>query len=78
MGKNIIVKQTFSFKKSEEQGVLDCKEACILDSMIVKSWAMKLATDSANTVLSVDQIIMSRPAGGPKQPKDNQNWDEDW
>ena len=23
------------------------------------------------------QIIMSKPAGGPK-PKDNPNWDEDW
>ena len=28
-----------------------------------------LATDAAVTVLRVDQIIMSKPAGGPKAPE---------
>jgi T-complex protein 1 subunit theta len=38
---------------------------------------LKLATDTALTVLRVDQIIMSKPAGGPKPPKQQANWDED-
>jgi len=28
--------------------------------------ALKLAVDAALTVLKVDQIIMSKPSGGPK------------
>ena len=34
-----------------------------------KKEAIKLATDAAVTVLRVDQIIMSKPAGGPKAPE---------
>jgi T-complex protein 1 subunit theta len=43
----------------------------ILDLMISKSWAIKLATEAARTVLSVDQIIVARQAGGPKPPGPN-------
>ena len=39
--------------------------------MIAKSWAVKLATEAARTVLSVDQIIVARQAGGPKPPGPN-------
>lgn len=39
--------------------------------MISKSWAIKLATEAARTVLSVDQIIVARQAGGPKPPGPN-------
>lgn len=45
--------------------------------MISKSWAIKLATEAARTVLSVDQIIVARQAGGPKPPGPNPGWDED-
>eukprot|EP01132_Coremiostelium_polycephalum_P001192 gene1192-1505_t len=41
----------------------------ILDLLLSKQYAIKLATNTANTVLRVDQIIMSKPAGGPKPPK---------
>lgn len=58
-------------------GVLDAVEEDILDLMISKSWAIKLATDAARTVLSVDQIIVARQAGGPKPPGQNPAWDED-
>jgi T-complex protein 1 subunit theta len=57
--------------------VIDAKAAGILDVLSAKSWAIKLATDAALTILSVDQIIMSKPAGGPKVPGPNPNWDED-
>jgi T-complex protein 1 subunit theta len=40
----------------------------VLDLLHTKREAIKLATDAAVTVLRVDQIIMSKPAGGPKAP----------
>jgi T-complex protein 1 subunit theta len=45
--------------------VKDVVEAGIMDSWEVKSWALKLCTDSVLTILKVDQIIMSKPSGGP-------------
>ena len=45
--------------------VKDCAEAGILDSLESKSWALQLAFDVVLTLLKVDQIIMSKPAGGP-------------
>lgn len=58
-------------------GIIDTKEHGILDLYIAKSWAIKLATEAAKTVLSVDQIIVARQAGGPKPPGPNPNWDDD-
>jgi T-complex protein 1 subunit theta len=62
---------------STEKGTLDAVDEQILDLMVSKSWAIRLATESARTVLSVDQIIVARQAGGPKPPGQNPNWDED-
>ncbi|KAJ3194857.1 T-complex protein 1 subunit theta [Irineochytrium annulatum] len=62
--------------ESEDHGILDAKEQGIFDVLSVKQMAIKLATHAALTVLSVDQIIMSKQAGGPK-PKENKEWDED-
>lgn len=61
----------------EEDGTLDAKERGILDSLAAKAWAIRSATDAAVSVLSVDSIIMSKPAGGPKIPQQSGNWDED-
>ncbi|KAK4230843.1 chaperonin Cpn60/TCP-1 family [Podospora fimiseda] len=58
-------------------GTLDAEEEGILDLLVTKQWAIKLATEAARTVLSVDQIIVARQAGGPKPPGPNKNWDED-
>ena len=58
-------------------GTLDAKEEGILDLLVSKQWAIRLATEAARTVLSVDQIIVARQAGGPKPPGPNPNWDED-
>lgn len=41
----------------------------ILDLLETKRTALKLATEAAVTVLRVDQIIMAKPAGGPKPPE---------
>lgn len=58
-------------------GTIDAVEEGILDLMVSKNWAIRLATEAARTVLSVDQIIVARQAGGPKPPGQNPNWDED-
>lgn len=44
-------------------------ETNVLDMLMAKDWALRLASDAAVTVLKVDQIIMSKPAGGPKAPE---------
>jgi chaperonin GroEL (HSP60 family) len=49
----------------------------VQDSLVAKAWAIKLATEAAVSVLGVDSIIMSKPAGGPKVPAQAGNWDED-
>ncbi|RPD60716.1 T-complex protein 1 [Lentinus tigrinus ALCF2SS1-6] len=63
--------------EEETDGTLSATEREILDSLAAKQWAIKLATEAATSVLSVDSIIMSRPAGGPKIPQQSGNWDED-
>ncbi|EHL00448.1 putative T-complex protein 1 subunit theta [Glarea lozoyensis 74030] len=58
-------------ENEDNTGTLDAKDEGILDLMIAKSWAIKLANEAARTVLSVDQIIVARAAGGPKPPGPN-------
>jgi T-complex protein 1 subunit theta len=45
--------------------VKDVVELGILDNWDTKSWAFKLCVDAVLTILKVDQIIMSKPSGGP-------------
>jgi len=63
--------------EGESDGTLSATKSRILDSLAAKSWAIKLATQAAISVLNVDSIIMSKPAGGPKIPQQSGNWDED-
>ena len=63
--------------EGENNGTLDARASGILDSLAAKSWAIRSATDAVVSVLSVDSIIMSKPAGGPKIPQQAGNWDED-
>lgn len=53
----------------ESGEVVDASQLGILDLLVTKQNAIRLATATATTVLRVDQIIMSKPAGGPKPPK---------
>ncbi|KAG8367996.1 hypothetical protein BUALT_Bualt16G0130700 [Buddleja alternifolia] len=60
-----------------EEGI--CKDVSTLniwDLHITKLFALKYAADAACTVLRVDQIIMAKPAGGPKRDP-NAGMDED-
>ncbi|KAG8860124.1 T-complex protein 1 subunit theta [Tulasnella sp. 330] len=63
--------------ENETDGTMDVSPAQIHDSLSAKAWAIRLATEAAVTVLRVDSIIMSKPAGGPKVPQQAGNWDED-
>lgn len=63
--------------EANTDGTLNTVDASILDSLAAKSWAIKLAAEAAVSVLAVDSIIMSRPAGGPKVPQQAGNWDAD-
>ncbi|NXT94259.1 TCPQ protein, partial [Anhinga rufa] len=63
--------------EAEAAALKDMLEAGVLDTYLGKSWGIKLATNAAVTVLRVDQIIMAKPAGGPKPPSGKKDWDED-
>lgn len=64
-------------EKGSQTGTLDAIDEGILDLIATKESAIRLASEAARTVLSVDQIIVARQAGGPKPPGPNPNWDED-
>ena len=52
----------------------DSESLRVYDSLAAKANAITLAAHAALTVLRVDQIIMAKPAGGPKAPN-NSGWD---
>jgi len=56
----------FNILDESEDGLCDAKEEGIFDLFINKLWAIQYATNAANTILQVDQIIMAKRAGGPK------------
>jgi T-complex protein 1 subunit theta len=55
---------------------MDAAAAGVYDIYATKINALRLAVDAAITILRVDQIVMSKPAGGPK-PRDMQSPDAD-
>lgn len=52
------------------------KQLKVYDHRHTKEWAIRLASEAAITILKIDQIIVAKPAGGPK-PQQNKNWDND-
>ncbi|KAG1889060.1 uncharacterized protein F5891DRAFT_1215820 [Suillus fuscotomentosus] len=49
--------------EAERDGTLLATDFKILNPLAAKQWAIKLATEAAVSVLSVDSIIMNKPAG---------------
>eukprot|EP00340_Litonotus_pictus_P005611 CAMPEP_0170514410 /NCGR_PEP_ID=MMETSP0209-20121228/969_1 /TAXON_ID=665100 ORGANISM="Litonotus pictus, Strain P1" /NCGR_SAMPLE_ID=MMETSP0209 /ASSEMBLY_ACC=CAM_ASM_000301 /LENGTH=508 /DNA_ID=CAMNT_0010798479 /DNA_START=109 /DNA_END=1635 /DNA_ORIENTATION=+ len=51
----------------------------VFDHSETKKWAIKFAMDSVITILKVDQIVVSKPAGGPKAAQGGQKagWDNE-
>jgi len=64
--------------EDESDGTVDVKEKGIVDVYLAKYWAIQYATNAANTILQVDQIIMAKRAGGPKaRPAKGADADDD-
>merc|ERR1711976_397557 len=64
--------------KVTKEGTLNCLEAGLLEPYETKKWAIKYACDAALTVLSVDSVIMAKPAGGPKPRQQKAaDWDDE-
>merc|ERR1712048_300507 len=58
--------------------LLNAEEAKILEPLETKKWAIKYAVDAALCVLSVDSVIMKKPAGGPKPRQQKAaDWDDE-
>ncbi|CAI5757755.1 unnamed protein product [Candida verbasci] len=57
----------------------DVKDTNVFDLFVAKKSAIDLAVEATNTILSIDQIIMAKRAGGPVIPKQPRagNWDQD-
>jgi T-complex protein 1 subunit theta len=60
------VNACISLDNEGDAGVGDAVKLGLVDLLSLKVSAIKLATNAATTVLLVDQIIMAKPAGGPK------------
>jgi len=80
---NEIVPKMISSNSSEPHGlnifkgeVQKISDLQIHDHRKTKEWAIRLASEAAITILRVDQIIIAKPAGGPKMPQ-NKNWDDE-
>ncbi|SJK86353.1 T-complex protein 1 subunit theta [Babesia microti strain RI] len=54
---------------SNSECLSDATELSIYDHYNMKMYAIKLAFEAVITVLGIDQVIMAKPAGGPK-PRD--------
>lgn len=50
----------------QQNGTLDVLDAQIMDLYATKASALHLAVDAALSILRIDSIVMSKPAGGPK------------
>uniref|UniRef100_A0A7S2RZC7 CCT-theta n=1 Tax=Rhizochromulina marina TaxID=1034831 RepID=A0A7S2RZC7_9STRA len=77
MDSTTLMSQLYTAHQAGEKNVgVDVEKKCpgdmtqqgIVDLLSIKESAIRLAVDAAITVLRVDQIIMSKPAGGPKAP----------
>lgn len=69
--------------ESEPQGldistgeIKKISELQVHDHRKTKEWAIRLASEATITILRIDQIIIAKPAGGPKMQQ-NKNWDDE-
>ena len=59
-------KMGIDVKKGEIQNSFDLG---VYDSLMTKTWGIKLAVEAVFTVLRIDQVIVAKPAGGPNLGK---------
>lgn len=55
-------------KNEATEGIVSMRQSKVYDLLATKQSAFRLAVEAAITVLKVDQIIMSKPSGGPSMP----------
>jgi len=61
-----------------EPALINSVERGLVEPYETKRWAIKYACDAALTVLSVDSVIMAKPAGGPKPRQQKAaDWDDE-
>lgn len=62
----------------DEEEAVDVSTIGIYDLYASKKSAITLAVEATNTILSIDQIIMAKRAGGPQMPNQQRpgNWDQ--
>jgi T-complex protein 1 subunit theta len=65
----IYAENNFKVGVDVESGQVKDMSEEVVDHLVSKQWAIKLASDVALTVLRIDQIIMAKPAGGPNLNK---------
>lgn len=63
--------------ESDSPTVKDATLCSIYDLYLAKYWGIKYASNVTTTILQIDQIICSKPAGGPKPPAQGGDWDQD-
>lgn len=63
-------------EQATTDSTISTTKAQIFDVLAAKLWALRYATGAAISVLNIDSIIMSKPAG-IKAPQANPNWDDD-
>ncbi|KAK6203641.1 chaperonin Cpn60/TCP-1 family [Scheffersomyces amazonensis] len=63
----------------DNDDLVDVSISGIYDILAAKKSAIDLAVEATNTILSIDQIIMAKRAGGPQIPKQGRpgNWDSE-
>lgn len=59
-----------------EEKIDESKNLQVYDNYRSKLDAIEISCKTACTILRIDQIILAKPAGGPK-PKGNSGWDND-
>lgn len=66
-------------ENNSNNGLINVDDEIIYDLLSSKRLAINLATEAACTILSIDQIIMAKRAGGPVMPNKPtpQNWDQE-
>lgn len=61
---------------NKDSHITSAQKNHIYDNFKCKAYAIDLAMDCIQTILKIDQIILSKPAGGPKPRDRNPNFDE--
>ncbi|CAD2085337.1 T-complex protein 1 subunit theta, putative [Plasmodium vinckei lentum] len=61
-----------------DEFITSAKKNNIYDNLKCKKYAIDLAFEALQTILKIDQIILAKPAGGPKPRDKNPDFDEDF